>query len=116
MSNPKIESYRFGEIIIDGDIYKKDVIIFPDRVSSNWWREQGHSLSMNDLDEVIAARPKTVIVGTGIFGRMQIPPETLAQIEASGIEIIAHKTKRACQLYNQCKDEGEVIAALHLTC
>ena len=116
MNTPKIESYRFGKIVIDGDTYQKDVIIFPEGVKPNWRREQGHSLSIEDLKDVIDAQPKILIVGTGTFGRMQIPPETLAQIEASGIEFIVRKTDKACKLYNQRKDEGKVVAALHLTC
>jgi hypothetical protein len=113
---PTIESYRFGKIVIDGETYPKDVIIFPEGVKPNWWREQGHSLSMNDLKDVIAAQPKMLILGTGTFGRMQIPAETLSQIEEAGIEVCAEKTEKACQIYNQRKDEGNVIAALHLTC
>ena len=116
MDTPRIESYRFGKIVVDGEMYQKDLIIFPEGVTPNWWREQGHSLSMNDLEKVLAAQPKTLIVGTGSFRRMQIPTETLAGIKAAGIEVIAHKTEKACQIYNQRKDEGGVIAALHLTC
>jgi hypothetical protein len=44
MAAPKIESYRFGEIVIDGRRYSNDVIIYPDRVDGKWWREEGHSL------------------------------------------------------------------------
>jgi hypothetical protein len=116
MSIPKIESYRFGRIVIDGETYQKDVIIFPEGVQPNWWREQGHSLSLDDLKDVLAARPKTLILGTGTFGRMQIPAETLTKIKAAGIEVVAHKTEKACQVYNERKDEGNVIAAFHLTC
>jgi hypothetical protein len=116
MATPKIESYRFGKIVIDGETFQKDLVIFPDSVKPNWWREQGHSLSMDDLKDVIAARPKTLVLGTGTFGRMNIPTETLTELEAFGIEVIAHKTEKACQIYNQRKDEGNVVAALHLTC
>ena len=116
MSFPQIESYRFGKIVIDGETYQKDVIIFPEGVQSNWRREQGHALSVDDLQDVIAVQPKVLIIGTGIFGRMQIPAETITQIEEARIEVVAHKTEKACQLYNQRKDEGDVIAALHLTC
>ena len=36
---PQIESYSFGEVVIDGKRYRSDVIVFPDRVKPNWWRE-----------------------------------------------------------------------------
>ena len=29
---PKIESYRFGHIVIDGETHTNDVIILPERV------------------------------------------------------------------------------------
>jgi len=31
---PKIESYGFGEIVIDGRRYSSDVIVYPERVDS----------------------------------------------------------------------------------
>ena len=49
----KIDKYNFGSITINGKEYTKDVIIFPDRVSAPWWREEGHNLSLKDLKEVI---------------------------------------------------------------
>lgn len=116
MNPPKIEFYSFGKIRINGKNYQKDVIIFPDRVMSNWWRQQGHSLSLDDLQEVMAAEPKVVIVGTGTFGRMQVPAKTLATLQSAGIEVITERTEKACQLYNQRQTEGGVVAALHLTC
>jgi len=116
MNSPKIEAYRFGKITIDGMSYNKDVIIFPDQVMPNWWRQEGHSLSLVDLQDVLTARPKVLIVGTGTFGRMQTPEETLAELQSRGIEVITEKTEKACQIYNQRRSENTVIAALHLTC
>ena len=40
----RIDRYAFGNIVIDGKAYTKDVIIFPDRVYSPWWRKDGHFL------------------------------------------------------------------------
>jgi hypothetical protein len=115
MKIPKIESYRFGKIVIDGKSYQKDVIIFPEGVRPNWWRQLGHSLSIADLEDVIATHPKALIVGLGAFSRMVIPAATLAQLEAVVIEVLASKTETACQIYNQHRDEGDIMAALHLT-
>jgi hypothetical protein len=116
MSSPEVEAYRFGKITIDGEDYHKDVIIFPDRVMSNWWRQQGHSLSVDDLQEVLTAQPRVLIIGTGTFGRMHIPTSTLKKLQSLGIEVLSEKTEKACRLYNQRRSEDGVIAALHLTC
>jgi hypothetical protein len=31
-----IESYSFGKITIDGELFTSDVILYPDRIDSNW--------------------------------------------------------------------------------
>ncbi len=116
MSAPQIESYRFGHIVIDGQAYTKDVIIFPDHVVSGWWRERGHFLQPDDLAAVFEAAPKMLVVGQGAYGRMDIAPETEQALQAAGIELIALPTKEACQTYNGLRQQEQVVAALHLTC
>jgi hypothetical protein len=113
---PRIEAYKFGEIIIDGIRYTNDVIIFPDRVMPDWWRESGHSLSLNDLDEVLKAQPEVLIIGIGAQGRVNIPSSTSQELEELGIGLIALPTDKACSEYEKLAQEGKVIAALHLTC
>ncbi len=113
---PHIDEYRFGQIVIDGESCTSDVIIFPDRVMSNWWRDQGHALSVDDLQKVLAACPQVLIVGTGAYGRMVVPAETRDHVEEQGIEVISHKTEKACRIYNQIRQEKQAVAALHLTC
>lgn len=116
MTSPKIEEYSFGHIRIDGRSYDHDVIIFPDRVQSDWWRAQGHSLVPQDLDTVLDSPPKRLIIGKGAHGRMDVPPETRRQLERAGIEILAQTTHEAVEAYNRLREEGDVVAALHLTC
>ena len=113
----RIEDYRFGRIVIDGKTYTSDVIIFPDHVQSHWWREEGHVLQPADLWDVIQAKPKVLVVGTGHSGLMRIPPETEEYLREQGIELRAERTAAACKLYNRLSQAGErVVAALHLTC
>jgi len=116
MPAPEITFYRFGEIGIGGQKYNKDVLIFPERVYTNWWREMDHSLSVHDLREVIPSNPEILIIGTGTFSRMKIPAETISFLEAKGIQVIYQSTKNAVQTYNQLCHEKQVVAALHLTC
>ena len=111
-----IDDYRFGKIIINGQLYHKDLIIFSDRILPNWWREHGHSLEIADLNEVLEVKPKVLIIGTGMYGRIKIQDNILQKLESLDIEVIAVRTGKACQLYNQKQAENDVIAALHLTC
>jgi len=112
----KIEDYSFGRIVIDGKAYTSDVIIYRDRVDSSWWRKEGHRLHIDDLKEIIKARPEVLVVGTGAYGTMVIPKETESYLNGKGIRLIADKTKIACDTFNKLSDSDNVIAALHLTC
>lgn len=111
----RIEYYDFGEVIVDGREYAGDVIIYPSRVSANWWRKAGHSLSIDDLKNVIAEKPEIIIIGTGFDGCMKIPPETKKYIESQNIKLIIETTKNAIELHNELQIK-HIITCLHLTC
>ena len=112
-----IESYSFGEIKIDDKKYTNDVILFPNRISDNWWREEGHSLSKKDIGSIIEKNPDTLVIGTGAYGRLEVPSETKEYIESKDIELIEEKTKKACETYNKLEEKNKkVIGAFHLTC
>jgi hypothetical protein len=112
----KIEHYSFGKIIIDGKTYTSDVIIYPEKVDSSWWRKQGHFLHIDDLKDVIAEKPELLIVGTGNSGVMVVPEETISYIKSKGIEVKIARTDEAVKLFNSFQKEKRTIAALHLTC
>ena len=116
MAQPKIEQYRFGRVIVDGQIYAKDLVIEADGVIENWRRVTSHLLAIDDLTEVLEAKPDLLVVGQGSFGKMKVPPETIKHLERAGIEVIAQPTGRACETYNQFREQRHVVAALHLTC
>ena len=111
-----IDSYQFGQIVINGKKYTSDVIIFPDRVKENWWRKTGHQLCLEDIAEVITENPEVLIIGTGASGLVRVLPEVKQSLEAQGIQLIAQPTNEACNLYNQLCHSQRVVAALHLTC
>jgi hypothetical protein len=116
MKPPRIESYQFGQITIDGHEYSKDVIILPDRVISNWWRRSGHRLILDDLKEVLDSPPRILVIGRGSASRMQVPNQTVRALESGGIEVQSLPTQEACTLYNQLRSQDKTAAALHLTC
>jgi hypothetical protein len=113
----KVEEYEFGRIRIDGREYRNDVIVFPDRVSPEWWRKDGHSLAMEDLEEVIRYAPNLLIVGRGAYGVMRIPEETREVLRKKQIQLIDDNTGKAIQFFNERIKNGEkAVGAFHLTC
>ncbi len=113
----RIDRYRFGEIVIDGDLQRKDVILTPAGIHPNWWRTEGHALSLQDLRAVLDAPPRVLVVGTGAAGRMRPNAGLEAALAAHGIALEAMPTARAVERFNQLAEQGELVAAaLHLTC
>jgi len=112
-----IEFYDFGQITIDGRRYTRDLIIIPDRVKDNWWRREGHQLSMHDLKEVVEAKPEVLVIGTGYNGYMDVPSDVQDFFASKKIELVVEKTSEACKTYNRlAQSKRRVVAALHLTC
>jgi hypothetical protein len=111
-----IESYKFGEIVINGTTYTSDLILYPDKVDDTWWRKESHVLHKDDLTDVINYEPDVIIVGTGEPGLMEVPDETKQFIKSNGIELIIENTNNACKIYNELNKYKKVVATLHLTC
>ena len=117
MTMSKIERYSFGEMIIDGERYTSDVIIFPDgRVKSGWWRKSGHEVCADDLSEIIEAKPEVLVLGTGYSGLVKVKEDAAEALKRAGIELIAKPTREASKLYNELAGKRRVCGAFHLTC
>lgn len=113
---PRIDDFRFGHIMINGKVYNHDLIILPDRVLPNWWRVEGHSLSLEDLQQALSCSPRVLVIGTGVYGRMIIPEDTRELIAGAGVQLMSLPTDKACEIFNQFRNEECVVAALHLSC
>jgi hypothetical protein len=81
---PKIDEYDFGRIVVDGVEQTQDVILLPGRVVPNWWRQDGHSLVLDDLAAVLDEIPERLIVGTGAHDGRGGPPLRRAQPRPDG--------------------------------
>ena len=112
-----IDSYQFGKIVIDGVDYSKDCLILDGVVQANWWRKQGHLLSAEDLQPIIAAKPTVLIVGCGASGLMKVSDEAREVLLEEDIQLEAVDTAKAVERFNELSKTGvNIAAALHLTC
>lgn len=82
---------------------------------TNWWRRDGHSLVLDDLEGVLDALPERLIVGVGAYGRLRPDPATISELERRGVAVECLRTDDAVRRYGEC-DERRTAAALHLTC
>lgn len=113
----KITDYTFGRIVIDGHSYDSDILIYPDgQIDDSWWRNEGHRLTVEDIEDLLATAPRMVIAGTGASGRMKPDREVRETLTERGIEFQALPTEEATALFNEKSGRLRVAACLHLTC
>ena len=112
-----IDSYQFGEIVIDGTTYKSDCLIMNNSVNPNWWRKQGHLLAIEDLESVIAVKPSFLVVGCGVMGLMKVSQDVEQNLDEHGIKLFTTNTNKAVEKFNELIEKDKnVAAALHLSC
>jgi hypothetical protein len=111
----QLTDYSFGSLRVDGEEHTKDLIVLPERVVADWWRREGHSLAIEDLDDVIDEMPGRLILGCGAHGRLEPPAAVLEALRERGVEVEAMPTAEAVRRYGEL-DPGSTAAALHLTC
>jgi len=111
-----INSYNFGNIIIDKNKFTKDLIIFPEKINSNWRRKTGHLLTEDDIKEILDYKPEVLIIGTGANGLMKVDDKVKEKLRSLETEFIIKKTSEAVIEYNRIYNDKKVVCALHLTC
>lgn len=58
-----------------------------------------------------------LVIGTGYFGRMKVPPEMPAALSHAGIQVSLLKTGDAVSEFNRLQQKyTRIVAVLHLTC
>ena len=111
----RLKDYSFGRLTVDGQEHTRDLIVLPDRVVPDWWRREGHSLAIEDLDDVLDELPEQFVLGVGAHGQLRPDPAVLAELERRGVTVECLPTDAAVRRYGQL-DERRAAAALHLTC
>lgn len=111
-----IDSYDFGQIVLDGVAYRQDLLIWPGHIKKDWWRREGHVLQVDDVAEALAAGIDVLVVGKGQPGRLEVDPTLAAYLKDQGIELVAVPTTEACRIINALSGKRRLAAALHLTC
>lgn len=110
-----IDGYEFGKMVVGGKEYSKDLRIFPSGVKPGWWRKEGHRLQLADLEDILARKPKILVVGTGHEGCMEVDGEVEEKCRESGIKLITLTTAGAVREFNRLAGPG-VYGLFHLTC
>ena len=81
----------------------------------SWWRQDGHALTLEVLDEVWDDLPEHLVIGTGAHGRMRPGPHMRQRLPARGVTVESLRIGYAVRRYGEL-DHLWTVVALHLTC
>ena len=112
-----IRGYQFGSMIVGETEHHNDLKILEGRVIPSWWRKEGHMVDVEDVEDILSAKPEVLVVGMGDPGRMQVSVSLRAALANMHIELIEEPTAHAVPTFNRLTMSGRNVAgAFHLTC
>ncbi len=112
-----IEKFSFGKIIVDGVAYTTDIKIVQGRVVAEWWRKKGHSVDLEDIQDILDANPSVLVIGKGQPGMMTTTKSLRSFLKMNQIELIEEKTTQAIKTYNRLLETGKMVSAgFHISC
>ena len=112
-----IEHFSFGSVIVDGITYTNDIKIIQGQVIPSWWRKSGHQVNIDDIQDIIDAKPNILVLGKGKPGMMKSTPSLREFLKQNDIELVEEKTSKAIKTFNRLFKQGKnVCAGFHLTC
>jgi len=114
-----ITHYSFGKMTIDGKDYDGDLTLLPGGEVKGWPIDLGtHMLNPDDLAPLLNEQVKTVIIGTGNAGAVELADEMqklLEELRKKGVRIFIDNTVKAVKQFNTTPKEG-LLACFHLNC
>lgn len=109
-----IDSYRFGEIVVNGKSFRKDVVILETGKAKEWVKEDGMLIKGEAVKEIAKMNPTVVIIGLGYEGSAKLDYSAEYYLGKNNAKVFAEKTKDAVARYNRMQGPG-VVAAFHIT-
>jgi hypothetical protein len=117
----KIEKFSFGSALIGGTKHIRDLILLPDgtikRRTSGFWIIGSHCIKKEEVEQLFASGPETIIIGLGVLSRARLSDEAKNYAETQSTRMFVLPSRDAVRKWNQLADEGKRAAALiHITC
>jgi hypothetical protein len=118
---PKIIETTFGEITVDKNTYEKDIYIFANgdikKRKKSLAKEiygTSHKIGSTELKKLCKGHPKTIFIGTGQSGLVELTDEGRDYLAEHGIEAKALTTPELIDAFNRY--EKQKAALIHVTC
>lgn len=118
---PTIDSTRFGQIKIEGEVFENDVIIRLDgevkkrkKKLSKAIYGTSHVISLDEAKYIYEEGAEGLIIGSGQSGMVKLSEEAAAYFQARNCRVQLLPTPQAIRLWNQ--SQGAILGLFHVTC
>ena len=112
-----ITDFSFGRIVVEGQICKSDIKIVRARLITDWWRRSGHSVEIEDVQDILDSDSNILVIGRGQPGYMRVSKSLRRHLEENNIQLIEEPTSEAVRSFNRYYREGKYVAGgFHVSC
>ena len=105
-----IKSYSNDGVVIKNILYKKSIVVSPEKILEDWQPQFFGDLAMSHFKNILELSPEIVLIGTG--EHLQFPSRDIIDsmlLKQIGVEIM--DTGAACRAYNFLAGEGRMVVA-----
>ena len=112
-----ITDFSFGRIAANGQFFNSDIKIVRGTLVPNWWRKSGHTVEIEDVQDILDSDSEILVIGQGQPGYMKITDSLREHLAEMNIELIEKPTARAIETFNRLYNEGRrVSGGFHVGC
>ena len=112
-----ITDFSFGRIVVKGQTFSNDIKVIQGTVVPDWWRQSGHNVEIDEVQDILNTEPEIVVIGKGQPGYMQAADSLRQHLAANNIKLIEEPTARAIKTFNRLYKEGRRVAGgFHVGC
>ena len=118
---PKVQDSTFGQITVDEDVYRHDILI---RLSGKVKKRKkklskqvygtSHTISLDEARHVYEDGAELLVIGTGQYDLVRLSNEAQVYLEKHNCRTELAATPDAIGVWNKAK--GKVIGLFHVTC
>ncbi|RMD83783.1 MAG: hypothetical protein D6815_05675 [Candidatus Dadabacteria bacterium] len=118
--SPRIARLSWGRIELEDGRTFKDAVLYPGGAEPWDWTRTGtthrRGIQPADLDPLIEAGCRAVVLSQGMEGRLEVARETIERLEREGLTYVALPTREATERYNELTETTLVGGLFHSTC
>lgn len=117
----KIDTFKFGSIVVDGKKYRRDLLFLPDGVvkqrKGGFWIFGDHNIKREEIEQLFQAGAEVALVGIGTSSKARVSDEAKKYVAEANLDVSILSSTDAVGKWNQMQDQGKKVAALiHITC